>query len=387
MTPRGHIFAWLIALGAAACVTGCNRAPASPGAADAGAPILVGHFNSLTGAEATFGQSTSRGIRMALDEINAAGGLNGRPIRLIEYDTRGDPREAGVVVTRLIASDRVAAVLGESASGVTLAAAPVAQQAGVPLITPSSTSPRVTRVGEMIFRVCFIDTFQGRVCAQFAHDDLRGRRAALLFDQGSPYSAGLADEFRREFRRLGGQIVSEQTYAAGDQDFAAQLTAIRTAAPDVLFSPGYYTDGGAIAVQARKLGLSAPILGADGWSSPKLAELGGPAAEGLYYSDHYAPEDPAPQIRAFVAEHERRFGIEPESGTALGYDAMRLLVDAMRRARSLAGRDLADALAATRDFAGVTGTITIDAERNAVKPAVILQIRDGRPRYVATKLP
>jgi branched-chain amino acid transport system substrate-binding protein len=343
--------------------------------------ILVGHYGSLTGSEATFGQSTSNGIKLAINDVNAAGGINGKKVRLVEYDTKGDAREAGAVVTRLVTADRVAAVIGEVASSLSLAGAPVCQQNGVPMITPSSTNPRVTLVGDMIFRVCFIDPFQGYVCAKFANDNLKARRAAILVDQASAYSVGLADEFEKNFKDMGGQVVIRQTYNAGDQDFAARLTNIRGTNPDVIFIPGYYTDVANIAIQARKLGITAPLLGGDGWDSAKLGEIGGEAINGSYYSNHAAPDDPA--LADFVAKYEDEYGARPDALGALGYDAAMVLFDAMKRAKSLGGKDLRDAIAGTKDFQGVTGTINFDQNRDAVKPAVILKMENAQPKFEA----
>ena len=351
--------------------------------------ILVGHFASMTGSEATFGQSTDRGIRLAVDEINAAGGIHGRHIRLITLDDKGDSREAGTAVTRLITKEQVVAVLGEVSSGLSLAGAPVCQESGIPMISPSATSPRVTRVGDMIFSICFTDPFQGFACAKFAreHADLRAERAAILVDQTSPYSVGLQEEFEQAFQAMGGTVVSRQSYQGGDQDFSAQLTSIRAAAPDVLFLPGYYTDVGNIALQAQKLGLQMPLLGGDGWDSPRLSEIAGSAIEGAYFSNHYSHEDPRPQVQEFVQKYRERFAEVPDGLAALGYDAARILFQALQQAGSLAGTDLAAELAAVRDFRGVTGTISISPERNAVKPAVMLRMTDGKPSWVSTIQP
>jgi branched-chain amino acid transport system substrate-binding protein len=349
--------------------------------------IVIGHYGSLTGSEATFGQSTSNGIKLALAEFNAAGGLNGRKIRLIEYDTKGDAKEAGAVVTRLVTRDRVVAVLGEVASGLSLAGAPIAQQYGVPMITPSSTNPRVTKVGDMVFRVCFIDPFQGLVCAKFARENRKANRIAILQDQAAPYSVGLAEEFAKHFKSMGGEITTIQSYNGGDQDFTARLTNIRATNPDMIFIPGYYTDVANIALQARRLGITAPLLGGDGWDSTKLAEIAGKSIEGSFYSNHYSHEDPSPTIREFIDKYKDEYGAVPDGLAALGYDAAKLLFEAMKRAKSLDGKDLAAAIAETKDFKGVTGNITIDAERNAVKPAVMLEMRDGMPRFIGTVNP
>jgi branched-chain amino acid transport system substrate-binding protein len=361
-------------------VGGCNS-----GASDSN-EILVGHYASMTGSEATFGQSTDNGIQMAVDEINEAGGVGGKTIRVITYDDKGDAREAGTAVTRLITRDNVVAVLGEVASGLSLAGAPVCQENGVPMVSPSSTNERVTQVGDMIFRVCFIDSFQGRVCAKFAreHERLRANRAAILYDQATPYSVGLHEEFEKGFIELGGEIVNKQTFNAGDQDFSAQLTEIRASQPQVIFVPGYYTDVGNIALQARRLDINVPLLGGDGWDSAKLGEIAGKAIDGSFYANHYSHQDPSPRVQNFIKKYEERFGGTPDGLAALGYDAARILADAMGRAKSLAGTDIAAELAKTENFDGVTGRITIDENRNAVKPAVILEMKDGVPTYVTT---
>jgi branched-chain amino acid transport system substrate-binding protein len=349
--------------------------------------IKIGHYGSLTGSEATFGQSTSQGIRLALKEFNDAGGFKGRKIELTEYDTKGDAREAGAVVTRLVSRDHVIAVLGEVASGLSLAGAPVCQQAGVPMISPSSTNERVTKVGDMIFRVCFIDNFQGLVCAKFAHNVKKANRVAILQDQAAPYSVGLADEFEKHFKKMGGEITTRQSYNGGEQDFAARLTTIRATNPDMIFVPGYYTDVANIAIQARKLGINVPLLGGDGWDSAKLGEIAGPSIDGCFYANHYSHEDPSPTIQEFIRKYQDEYGAVPDGLAALGYDAAKLLFDAMGRAKSLSGKDLAAAIAATKDFKGVTGNITIDPERNAVKSAVIVEMKGGSPHYVTTIAP
>jgi branched-chain amino acid transport system substrate-binding protein len=351
-----------------------------------GNEIRVGHFASLTGSEATFGQSTDNGIKMAVDEINEAGGVGGKKITVITHDDKGDSREAGTVVTRLITLDNVVAVLGEVASGLSLAGAPICQEYSIPMVSPSSTNERVTKVGDMIFRVCFIDSFQGRVCAKFAreHEKLKAEKAAILYDQATPYSVGLHEEFRKAFIELGGQIVARETFNAGDQEFSAQLNAIRAQEPDVIFVPGYYTDVGNIALQAKRLGITAPLLGGDGWDSAKLAEIAGPAINGSFYANHYSHQDPSPRVQNFIKKYEEQFGGTPDGLAALGYDAARILAEAMGRAKSLDGAAIAAELAKTKDFEGVTGNITIDENRNAVKPAVILEMKDGVPTYVTT---
>jgi branched-chain amino acid transport system substrate-binding protein len=358
---------------------GCNSGGSSN-------EILVGHYASMTGSEATFGQSTDNGILLAVDEINAAGGVGGKKIKVITRDDRGDARDAGTAVTRLVTRDQVTAVLGEVASGLSLVGAPICQEHGIPMISPSSTNPKVTEVGDMIFRVCFIDPFQGFVGAKFAreHEGLKATKAAILYDQVSPYSVGLQEEFEKAFTQLGGQIVSKQAYQAGDQEFSAQLNAIRASQPEVIYVPGYYTDVGNIALQARRLDITVPLLGGDGWDSAKLGEIAGKAIDGCFYSNHYSHQDPNPRVQNFIKKYDERFGGTPDGLAALGYDAARILADAMGRATSLDGADIAAELARTKDFDGVTGKITIDENRNAVKPAVILEMKGGVPTYVTT---
>ena len=257
------------------------------------------------------------------------------------------------------------------------------------MVSPSSTNPKVTTIGDMIFRVCFIDPFQGSVCAKFAreHEGLKAGKAAILTDQASPYSVGLQEEFEKAFTQLGGKVVSKQTYQGGDQDFSAQLTAIRSSEPDVVFLPGYYTDAGNVILQARKLGLTVAFLGGDGWDSSKLGEIAGSSIDGCYYSNHYSHEDQNPRVQDFIKKYNGRHQQIPDGLAALGYDAARILFEAMERAESLDGKTLAAELAKTKDFDGVTGSISIDAERNAVKPAVILEMKDGKPKYVSTIKP
>ena len=351
-------------------------------------PIKVGHYGSMTGKEATFGQSTDNGIRLAIEEINSAGGLNGRPIEIITYDTKGESAEAGKAVTRLITSDKVTAVLGEVASTLSLAGGAVCQEKGVPMISPSSTNPSVTRGRDMVFRVCFIDPFQGMVVAKFATENLKATKVAVLFDQTQTYSKGLRDEFKKHFTKMGGTIVGDEAFSGGDQDFGAQLAKIRAGNPDAIFVPGYYTEAGNIALQARKLGIKVPLLGGDGWDSEQLAKIGGKDIEGCYYSNHYAADQKSEVVENFVKKYSTKFsGQTPDGLAALGYDAAYILFDSMKRAKSLSGKDLRDAIAATTNFKGVTGNITLDKNRDAMKSAVVVKMQDGKPVFAATVEP
>lgn len=381
-----HFLPALAALGLASCAGGSAETSTTP-ATDG--PILVGEFGSLTGAEATFGQSTHNGILLAVKEFNAAGGLNGRQIEIKVYDDQGKTQEAGTAVTRLITDDHAVAILGEVASSLSIAGGRVAQQYGVPMISPSSTNVAVTEVGDMIFRVCFVDSFQGFVGAKFAKETLHAEKVAVLYDQGQAYSTGLKDDFTREYTAIGGTIVGEpQAYTGGDADFSAQLTTIRGASPDAIYVPGYYTDVANIALQARKLGITAPLLGGDGWDSAQLAAIGKDAIEGSYYSNHYSHQEDRPAVKTFVDAYGKEYnGAVPDGLAALGYDSAKLLFDAMKRSPSLSGADLAKAISEVKDFPGVTGNISIDGDRNAVKPAVMVQMKGGQPTWVTTIYP
>jgi branched-chain amino acid transport system substrate-binding protein len=351
----------------------CNR--------NAGDEIVVGEFASLTGGTATFGRSSDAGVQLAVEEINAAGGLLGKKIRVVVEDDQSKPEEARTAVLKLLKQDQVVAVLGEVASSRSLAAAPECQRAGVPMISPASTNPKVTGVGEFIFRVCFIDPFQGSTMAKFASGTLKAKTAAILRDVKNDYSVGLADFFRDQFLEQGGKILTDVSYSEGDIDFKAQLTAIRAVNPEVVFVPGYYTEVGLIARQARELGITVPLLGGDGWDSPRTVEIGGAAVNGCYFSNHYAADDPNPAVQSFITKFRQAYSEVPDAMAVLGYDAAQVLADAIRRAGSTDGPKLRDALAATKDFAGVSGRITIDEKRNARKSIVVLKIEDGKVKF------
>src|SRR5215210_4851934 len=355
--------------------------------ADPGGVIKIGVYGDLSGQTSSFGQSTRNGSQMAADEINAAGGIGGRQVQLIHEDDQGEPGKAATVTAKLINQDQVRALIGEVASSNSIAAAPNAQEAKVPMISPSSTNPKVTQVGNYIFRVCFIDPFQGEVMAKFAANTLKAKRAAILFDSNSDYSKGLIQFFKQAFTKLGGEIVAEQAYAQRDRDFTGQLTQIRSANPDVIYVPGYYQEVGVIAKQTKQLGIKSPLLGGDGWDAPQLWDLGGESLNGDYISNHYSVDDPSPAIQKFVADYKARNGEIPDALAALGYDAMKVLADAIKRAGTTEGPQLKDAINATKDFVGVTGTISLDKDRNAVKPAVVLKLEDKKYIYVETIYP
>jgi branched-chain amino acid transport system substrate-binding protein len=401
-TPLRFTFLSLLA---GLALTGC-KTPAPEGAANdtpgtvpsaktasttppyTGSDILLGQFGSLTGTTATFGISTDNGVKMAIDEANAKGGALGKKIRVVTVDDGSKTDQAASAALRLINREKVLAIIGEVASSRSLAAAPVCQKAGVPMISPASTNPAVTQTGDYVFRTCFIDPFQGTVVAKFARDQLKAKRIAILTDSASDYSKGLTQYFTEEWKRGGGEIVSEVSYSEGDKDFRAQLTTIKGQNPDVIFVPGYYTEVGNLAVQARSLGLKQPLLGGDGWDSDKLYEISKGALEGSYYSNHYSAQDKSPRVANFVAAYKKRFGGKtPDVMAALGYDATLIMVDAIKRAGSTDRAKIRDAIAATKNFEGVTGNITLDKNRDAIKSAVILQVKGNSANYVTTIKP
>lgn len=371
---------------------GCANKPVETGPASGGMAaansIVVGEFASMTGAQATFGTSTDKGVRLAAAEINKAGGIDGHQVDIHLENDEGQPDAAATAVKKLITEDKATAILGEVASKNSIAAAPFCNSNKVPMISPSSTNPKVTQTGPYIFRVCFIDPFQGTVAAKFVTGTLHAKTAAVLYDKTSDYSNGLQDFFQKAFVAQGGKVVLVRTYQAGDPDFRSSLTTIKAANPDVLYVPGYYNEVGTIARQARQLGIKVPLVGGDGWESPKLIEGAGGAGgalEGSYFTDHSALDEKDPIVKKFVESYKlANEGQSPDSLTGQGYDAAGVLFAAMKTVGKPDGGDynsdayrakLRDAIAATKGYKGATGDITLDADRNAHKPAVVLQIK------------
>jgi branched-chain amino acid transport system substrate-binding protein len=350
--------------------------------ASAAENIKIGEFASLTGKEATYGQTVHKGTVLAIEETNAAGGVLGRKLELLTEDDQSKPGESATVVKKLISREKVVAILGELTSGRTLEAAPIAQQARIPLVSPGATAVEVTAKGNYIFRVCFIDEFQGTVMAKFALDTLKVRRVALLSSVSSAQSVGLSKFFRERITSGGGTVALEQKYGEGDKDFRAQLTAIKAAAVEAIFIPGYYAEAALISRQARDLGITVPLLGIDGWESSQLISVGGAAVEGAYFSTHYSPENKSSAVVAFNQRFRARWNEDSNALSALAYDAAMLLIDAMKRAGSTDGAKIRDALAATKNYAAVTGNITFDALRNPTKSAVVLTVKNGKFTFV-----
>jgi branched-chain amino acid transport system substrate-binding protein len=380
MTPQRFIILASVLVGAS--IAACERRPGTSEQSATG-DILVGMYGSLTGDGASFGQSSVEGAQLAVEEVNNAGGLlGGRRIRLLVEDDQSRPEEASNAVTKLITQDKVVAVLGEVASRRTLAAAPVAQKFQIPMITPASTNERVTQVGDYIFRVCFIDPFQGEVLAKFAYNDLKARRVAVLKDIQQDYSVGLTDSIQRTFTKLGGQVLDPVSYSSGDADFRAVLTQVRAQKPDAIFATGYYPEAAIIVRQARELGMTMPILGGDGWVGDALKN-GREALKNTFISNHYSGDNPDPLVQNFRKAYRGKFNRDPDSIAALGYDAAKVLADSISRTGATDGVRLRAAIAAA-DVAGVTGRLKMNASRNVDKPAVVeeLQFVNGDVKYV-----
>jgi branched-chain amino acid transport system substrate-binding protein len=361
--------------------TACERKPGA--ATNSSGDVVIGMYGSLTGDGASFGQSSKEGTELAVEEVNTAGGvLGGRKFKLLVEDDQSKPEEASNAVTKLITQDKVIAVLGEVASRRSLAAAPISQRYQIPMITPSSTNERVTQVGDYIFRVCFIDPFQGEVLAKFAFNDLKARRVAVLKDIQQDYSVGLTNSIVEHFKALGGQVFDPVSYTTGDADFKAILTQVRSQKPDAIFATGYYPEAAIIARQARELGMQMPILGGDGWVGDALKN-GREALKNTFISNHYSADNPDPLVQNFVKSYRAKFNREPDAIAALAYDAVKVLADSLNRAQSTEGPKLRDALASA-DVPGVTGRLKMNAMRNVDKPAVIQEVTytNGEVKFV-----
>lgn len=384
----------LVSLAGALALSGCKNEGGATGGgtAESSETIPLGLYTSITGSGATYGKNTEAGIRMAIDEVNAKGGILGKQVTLQVEDNNGKPDQSATAVQKLISSDKVLVVMGDFMSSNTLAAAPICQNAKVPLVSPSATNAEVTKKGDYVFRTCFVDSIQGVVDARFAKEHIKAKTAALLIDNKSDHSRGIAKFFEDEFKK-DGKIVSTVYYTGGDADFRPQLTNIKGKNPDVIYMPAYYTDAGAIAKQARELGLKQALLGSDAWDSPMLVKIGGKAIEGGYFSTHYSPDSTDPRVKEFVANFKKiNNGEAPDSLAATAYDAAKIVLASIEKAGATSvteenRKKVRDALATTTDFPGVTGDITIDKDRNVTKPLVLVQVKDGKFAYVSTVKP
>jgi len=359
--------------------------------AKAGVVNLGGIF-PMTGGSATFGTSSKNGITMAVEKFNTAGGATvagvKTTINYVNEDDAGSPEVGASAAQKLINQDKVIGILGATMSKVSLAVAPIAQAAGVPEISPTSTNVKVTLVGDYIFRACFIDPFQGTVMANYVYNTLKLKTAAVLYDNGNDYNKGLAEYFKAGFEKNGGKVVAYEAFTDEDKtvDYKAQLTNIKAAKPEFLYLPNYY---GAVALQlkqAREMGLNVPAGGGDGWDSPDLVKIGGAAVDGGVFSNHFSKDDPSPKVQTFVAAYTTKYGEAPDSYAALAYDAAGLFLDAFKTAGSIKGSDIRDAMKNTT-FSGISGAYKFDENRDPIKAAVILQIKDGKQTYVATVNP
>lgn len=361
----------------AASVAGCGSS--------SNKEIKIGLLNEMTGGNATIGTAAANGAKLAIKEINANGGLLGKPIKAVVADNKSEPSEAANAMTKLLTQDKVVAVTGTFSSSNAIAAASVAEASKIPYLVAGATNPKVTvdektkNVKKYIYRVCFIDPFQGTVAANFAAKDLKVKKAAMLVDNSSDYSKGLAEFFEAAFVKEGGTIVANEAYLQKDTDFKATLTKIKSKDLDILYVPGYYEEVGKIVKQAREMGITVPIVGADGWDSPKLGEIASTSAlNNTYFTNHYSVDDTSPKAKAFVEAYTKEYGQKPEALAVLGYDAVYVLADAIKRANSTDAGKIIEALAATKDFPAISGITTINKTHDADKNAVVIEMKDGK---------
>ena len=363
-------------------MTGCGSDKA------AGDTIKIGAIDEMTGGNDSYGTSMMRGFNMAVKEINANGGINGKKIALVEADTKSEPAEAANAMSKLINQDKVSMVAGIFTSSSAIAACNISETAKISYLAIGATNPSVTVAKDgstkpNTFRVCFIDPFQGTVGANFVSNELKAKTAALYIDNSSDYSKGLADFFKKSFTANGGSIVIEEAYLQKDTDFKAVLTKIKAANPEVIYVPGYYEEVGKIVKQARELGIDVPIVGGDGWDSPKLPEIAGAAAlNNTYFTNHYSAES-----KAFVTAFEKEYNKKPDAPAVLGYDGIKLLADAIKRAGSAEPAKVAKALAETKAFNAVTGSLGLNDKHDAVKSVTIIEFKDGKQAYRTTVKP
>lgn len=371
---------------AALVMTGCGDSSTKD--------LKIGVVYELTGNTASFGTSASNGAKLAFKEINAKGGVLGKQIMPVVADNKGEPSESSNAMTKVITQDKVIAVTGFTTSSNAIAASTVAEANKIPFVAAAATNPKVTidektgKVKENTFRVCFIDPFQGTVGANFAIQSLKVKKVAIMVDNSSDYSKGLAKFFKDAFTKESGQIVAEEAYLQKDQDFKTILTKIKSANPEMIYVPGYYEEAGKIIKQARELGITVPVVGGDGWDSPKLVDIGGAAAlNNTYFTNHYSVEDTSPASKAFVEAYKKEYGQVPDAMAVLGYDAAYVLVDAIKRANSAEPAKIREALAATKGYKGVTGDLTLNDAHDAVKSAVIIEMKEGKQVYKETVKP
>ena len=372
-----RILSGLVALSMMALLTtGCGNTNSNE--------IKIGANLEMTGNTATFGQSATNGAKLAIKQVNAKGGVLGKQITLVVADNKSDTAEAANAMQKLATQDKVIASIAPIASSSVMAAAQVNESAKILGISPTASNPNVTvdpetgKVRDYLFRATFIDPFQGAVMANFAKNTLKAQKAAVYIENSSDYAKGLGKFFKETFVQNGGNIVSDEAYLAKDTDFKATLTKIKASNPDVIFVPGYYQEVGMIVKQAREIGITVPILGADGWDSAKLPEIAGAEAlNNTFFSNHYSPDDNSPEIKNFVEAYKAEYGQVPDAFAALSYDATMMIIEAIKRAGVEDSVKVKDELAKTKDYQGVSGSITLDEKHNAVKGVVIKKKKNG----------
>lgn len=374
--------ACLVAALSTALLAGCGGEKKDSAAANADKYVIGASFE-LTGNVANYGKSTLSGLKLAVDQVNKAGGVNGKQLVVVESDNKSEPAESGNSVTKLITQDKVVAVVGPATSGCVFAATPVVTSNKVPLIAPCATAPAITvdngQVKEFIFRACFIDPFQGRVMAEFADKTLGVKNVAILHDASSDYSKGLAEVFEKTLNEKGGKVVAKEAFLSKDIDFKAALTKIKAANPKAIYIPGYYEEVAKIIKQTREIGLNVPLIGCDGWDSPKLVEIAGPEAlNNTYFSSAFSVQDQTESVQKFIADYKAMYQKDPDIFCMQGYNAGLVLADALKRAGDGAdGTKLATAIAATKDLPVASGKLTYDKDHNPIISAIIIEMKDG----------
>lgn len=360
------------------------------GSKESGDTIKVGANFELTGNVANYGNATIEGLQLAIEEANEAGGINGKKIELVSVDDKSEAAESINAATKLISDDDVKIIVGPATTGLVLAETQTATDAKVPIIAPCATSPEATvengKVKPYVFRSCFIDPQQGEVMATFAAKDLKAKTAVIYVDNSSDYSKSLAKVFREKFEAASGKVVMEEAFLQKDQDFKATLTKLKTANADVMFVPAYYEEVGKIVKQAREMGINSAILGTDGWDDTKVVDIAGAdALNNTFFSTHYSEKDA--EVQGFIEAYKKKFNRAPNVFAALGYDAGKMLVDALKRAGSGDTEKIREALEATKDLKVGTGTISMDKNHNPIKTAVILEMKNGEKELKAKIAP
>ena len=371
----------------AAMTAGCGGGGGDKKAADnKGAEALIGANYELTGNVASYGQSALSGCKMAVDEINKAGGVNGKKLRIVEADNKSEPSESGNAATKLVTQNKLIGFVGPATSGCTMAAEPIVTANKLPSVAPTATADAITfdakagKVRQFIFRACFIDPFQGKVMAAFADNKLKVKNVAIYRDNSSDYSKGLAEAFKQNFK---GKIVAEEAYLAKDMDFKAGLTKIKATNPEAIYVPGYYEEVGKIVKQAREIGLDVPMMGGDGWDSPKLIEIAGKAAlNKTYYSSAYSADDTDPSTQKFIKAYKEKYQKDPDFFSMMGYNTVLILADAYKRAGTEDGVKIAEAMAKTKDLPVAGGKLSFDEKHNPIVPALVIEVKDGKPTFV-----